>query len=94
MRSSFLFIYIIYSYSFVESVGRTIARKNGKNFDNVFNSSLYSFEKTYSETNAVPYVSHISMKSTYLKYKILILTWMVSSYLSINNFGFDYRQLT
>jgi hypothetical protein len=55
-------------------VGRTIARKNGKNFDNVFNSSLYSFEKTYSETNAVPYVSHISMKSTYLKYKILILT--------------------
>ena len=94
MRSSFLFIYIIYSYSFVESVGRTIARKNGKNFDNVFNSSLYSFEKTYSETHAVPYVSHISMKGTYLKYKILILTWMVSSYLSINNFGFDYRQLT
>jgi hypothetical protein len=34
------------------------------------------------------------MKGTYLKYKILILTWMISSYLSINNFGFDYRQLT
>ena len=38
------------------------------------------FEKTYSETHAVPYVSHICMKSTYLKYKILLLTWMVSRY--------------
>jgi hypothetical protein len=58
---------------------------------NVFKPS--KFEKTVSETHAVPYVSHISMKSTCLKYKIVLLTWMVSRYLSINNFGFDYHQL-
>ena len=47
--------------------GRTVTRKNGKNSDNFFNSSLQKFEKTLSETHAVPYVSHISKKSTYLK---------------------------
>ena len=47
MGSSFLFIYIIYSYSFVESLGRTIAIKNGENFDNVFNSSLHSLKRHF-----------------------------------------------
>jgi hypothetical protein len=77
----FLFFYIIYSYSFAESVRRNCDKKEWKEF--------WSF----SETHAVPYLSHISMKSTYLKYKISLLTWMVSRYLSINNFGFDYYQL-
>ena len=73
--------------------GRTVTRKNGKNSDNFSNFKSSQFEKTFSETHAVPYVSHISMKSTYLKYKISLLTWMVSRYLSINNFGFDNHQL-
>jgi hypothetical protein len=44
---------------------RTVTRKNGKNSDNLkklFKSS--KFEKTFFETHAVLYVSHISMKST------------------------------
>ena len=53
--------------------GRTVTRKNGKNSDHFLNSSLQSL-KTFSETDAVPYVSHISMKSTYLKYKISLLS--------------------
>jgi hypothetical protein len=53
--------------------GRTVTRKNGKNSDNFFNSGFQSL-KTFSETHAVPCVSHISMKSTYLKYKISLLT--------------------
>ena len=53
--------------------GRTETRKN---IDNFFNSKSSKFEKTFFETHAVPYVSHISMKSTYryLKYKVLLLT--------------------
>ena len=73
--------------------GRTVTRKNGKNSDNFNISSLQSLKRHFPKTHAVPYVSHISMKSTYLKFKILLLTWMVSRYLRINNFGFDYRQL-
>jgi hypothetical protein len=72
--------------------GRTVTRKNGKNSDHFFNSSLQSLKK-FSETHAVPYVSHISMKNTHLKYTISLLTWMATRYLSINNFGFDYHQL-
>jgi len=41
-----------------------VTRKNSDIF--FFKSS--KFEKTFSETHAVPYVSHISMKITYLKY--------------------------
>ena len=72
--------------------GKTVTRKNGKNSDNSFLFKSSKLEKTFSETYAVTYVSHISMKSAYLKYKILLLTWMVSRYLRLNNFGFDYHQ--
>jgi hypothetical protein len=34
---------------------------------------------------------NIFNSSTYLKYKVLLLTWMVSRCLSINNSGFDYH---
>jgi hypothetical protein len=73
--------------------GRTVTRKNGKNSDHFSNFKSSQFEKTFSETHAVPCISHISMKSIYLKYKISLSTWMISRYLSKNNFGFDYHQL-
>ena len=72
--------------------GRTVTGKNGKNSD-MFLIQVFKFEKTFSETHAVPYVSHISMKSIYLKYKIFLSTWILSKYLRIHNFGFDYHQL-
>ena len=53
--------------------GRTVTRKNGKNSDNFFNSSLQSLKRLFSETHAVPYVSHISMKST-------LHTWNIRSH--------------
>ena len=83
----------LYTVILLRVWGRTVTRKNGKNSDNFFLFNSSKFENTFSETHAVPYVSHISMKSTYLKYKILLITWMVSRYLSINNFGFDHHQL-
>jgi hypothetical protein len=69
---------------------RTVTRKNGKNSENV----LIQVSKIWKDIFGNPYVSHISMKSKYLKYKILLLTEMVSRYLCINNFSFDYRQST
>ena len=83
------YLSILYTIILFLSVwGRTVTRENGKNSD-----KSSKFEKTFSEPHAVQYVSHISMKSTHLKYKILLLTWIVSRYLSINNFDFDYHQL-
>jgi hypothetical protein len=50
----FLFIYIIYSYSFVESVRKNCDKKEWKEFRNFNNSSLQSLKRHFPK----PMLSH------------------------------------
>ena len=51
----FLFIYIIYSYSFVEGVGKNCDKKEWKEFWKCFNSSLQNLKKHFRKPIRKPY---------------------------------------